>query len=119
MGCAVEVVGTLGGGNRNHVLEVRIAGRRLVARRSGRDAASLEWEVALLDHLASHGLRAPALIAALDGRRHIAGITMQTWLDGALPQAGDWPVIAATLRKLRRHDDGHTALRFRRWYPSS
>jgi hypothetical protein len=36
---ALAVVGTLGGGHRNEVLEVRRDGQRLVARRSRRSAA--------------------------------------------------------------------------------
>jgi hypothetical protein len=48
----VTVIGPLGGGNRNTVLGLRLAGKRLVARRSLRSSASLDWEIALLDHLA-------------------------------------------------------------------
>jgi hypothetical protein len=54
----VTVLGPLGGGNRNSVLELRRGTERLVARRSPRSAASLDWEVGLLDHLARHGLTA-------------------------------------------------------------
>jgi hypothetical protein len=42
----------LGGGNRNTVLEVRRGRERLVARRSRRPQASLDWEIDLLDYLA-------------------------------------------------------------------
>ena len=68
-----EVIGPLGGGNRNTVLEVRIGRRRLAARRSRRVPASLDWEIALLDYLAGHGLRVPVAVPALDGHRHIDG----------------------------------------------
>lgn len=95
-----EVVGSLGGGNRNTVLEVRIGPRRLVARRSRRSPASLDWEITLLDHLAGHGLRVPVAVPALDGRRHIDGVVVQTWLEGAPPGDRDWPAVAATLRTL-------------------
>lgn len=93
-----EVAGPLGGGNRNAVLEIRIGQRRLAARRSRRDPASLDWEIALLDHLAAHGLRVPVAVPALDGRRHIDRVVVQTWLDGTPPGKGDWPAVAATLR---------------------
>jgi len=96
----VEVIGPLGGGNRNVVLEIRIGRERLVARRSRRDPASLDWELALLDRLASCGLRVPAAVPALDGRRHIDGMVVQTWLDGTPPGPDDWPAVAATLRDL-------------------
>ena len=48
----LTVVGPLGGGNRNAVLEVRRGRERLVARRSGQPPASLDWEIDLLDYLA-------------------------------------------------------------------
>jgi Ser/Thr protein kinase RdoA (MazF antagonist) len=94
----VEVAGPLGGGNRNPVLEIRIGQRRLAARESRRDLASLDWEIALLDHLAGHGLRVPVAVPALDGRRHVNGVVVQTWLDGTPPDEGDWAAVAATLR---------------------
>lgn len=93
-----EVIGSPGGGNRNTVLEIRIGQRRLAARKSRRNRASLDWEIALLDHLAGHGLRVPVAVAALDGRRHIDGVVVQTWLDGTPPTDRDWPAVAATLR---------------------
>lgn len=95
-----EVIGALGGGNRNTVLEIRIGGRRLAARRSRRDPASLDWEIALLDYLAGHGLRVPVAVSARDGRRHIDGVVVQTWLDGTPPGDRDWPAVAAALRTL-------------------
>lgn len=93
-----EVIGSPVGGNRNTVLEVRIGQRRLAARRSRRSPASLDWEITLLDHLAGHGLRVPVAVPALDGRRHIDGVVVQTWLEGAPPADRDWPAVAATLR---------------------
>jgi Ser/Thr protein kinase RdoA (MazF antagonist) len=93
-----EVIGPLGGGNRNTVLEVRIGGRRRAARRSRREPASLDWEIALLDYLASRGLRVPVAVPALDGRRHVDGIVVQTWVDGTPPGDRDWPAVAAMLR---------------------
>ena len=94
------LVGPLGGGNRNTVVEVRLGGERLVARRSRREPASLDWEVSLLDHLARHGMTVPAVIPSLDGRLHIEGVVVQSWLDGTRPGARDWPLVAATLRCL-------------------
>jgi Ser/Thr protein kinase RdoA (MazF antagonist) len=96
----LAVIGPLGGGNRNMVLEIRLGQRRLVARQSRREPASLDWEIALLDHLASHGLTVPAAVPALDGRSHVDGVIVQTWLDGEPPGPGDWPAVAAALRRL-------------------
>lgn len=94
------VIGPLTGGNRNTVLEIRLDGRRLAAHRSRRPPASLDWEISLLDHLARHGLRVPGVVPALDGRRHVDGVVVQTWLDGSPPEPRDWPAVAATLARL-------------------
>jgi Ser/Thr protein kinase RdoA (MazF antagonist) len=94
------VVGVLGGGNRNEVVEVRLRGRRLVARRSRRAPASLAWEIALLDHLAAGGVRVPLIVPALDGRRHVEGIVVTTWLDGVPPTESDWTAVADALRRI-------------------
>ena len=98
----LTVVGPAGEGNRNVVLELRRGRQRLAARRSRRQAASLAWEIGLLDHLAGHGFRVPAVIPSLDGRRHIDGVVVQSWLDGSPPGPGDWPAVAAELRRLHR-----------------
>ena len=94
----VTVTGPLGGGNRNTVLELRRGRDRLVARRSRRTPASLDWEADLLGHLARNGVRVPAVIPALDGRRHVAGVMVQAWLDGVAPESRHGADVAGTLR---------------------
>jgi len=64
--------------------------------------ASLAWEADLLDHLSRNGPRAPAVVAALDGRRHIDGVMVQTWLDGTPPGTAHWPAVTAFLRRLHQ-----------------
>jgi hypothetical protein len=96
----VTVVGPLAGGHRNPVLEVCRGGERLVARQSGRGPASLDWEADLLGHLARHGFRVPSVVPALDGRRQVGGVVVQSWLAGETPGPADWPKVAATLRRL-------------------
>lgn len=96
----VTVLGSLGGGNRNEVLELRRGGQRLVARRSGRSVPSLDWEVDLLDHLGRRGVRVPAVVPASDGRRHVDGVLVLTWLEGRPPGSGDWPAVAGALRRV-------------------
>jgi Ser/Thr protein kinase RdoA (MazF antagonist) len=96
----LTVAGRIGGGNRNEVLKVRRGNERLVARRSRRSPASLDWELDLLDHLTRHDLRVPATVSSLDGRRHVDGVVVQSWLDGTPPGPEDWAAVAATLRRL-------------------
>lgn len=98
----VTVIGVLGGGNRNTVLEVRRGEERLVARKSRRPPASLKWEIDLLDHLASSGMRVPRYLPALDGQRHVGPWVVQSWLDGDPPGPHDWPAVAAELTRLHR-----------------
>jgi Ser/Thr protein kinase RdoA (MazF antagonist) len=96
----VTVLGRLGGGNRQVVLEGRRGGERVAVRRSGRSVASLGWEIELLDRLAGAGFLVPVMLPALDGRRHVNGVVVQAWLDGTPPGPGDWPAVAAELGRL-------------------
>lgn len=102
----LDIAGPLGGGHRNTVLELRRGRERLVARRSRRPPASLDWEIGLLDHLTRHGLRVPAVVPALDGRRHVAGVVVQTWLDGTRPGRDDWPAVTALVQRLHELTTG-------------
>lgn len=96
----VSVVGRLGGGNRNEVLEVRRSGERLVARRSRRSPAALVWELDLMEFLTAQGFLVPAVVPTPDGRRSAGGWVVQRWLPGRPPTAADWPAVAAELTRL-------------------
>jgi Ser/Thr protein kinase RdoA (MazF antagonist) len=96
----LTVAGPLAGGHRNAVLELWRDGQRLVARHSQRTPASLSWEVELLEHLGQQGLCVPKIIPSTDGRRHVGGVVVQSWLEGTPPGPGDWPAVATTLRRL-------------------
>jgi Ser/Thr protein kinase RdoA (MazF antagonist) len=98
----LRVVGRLGGGNRNEVLKVWRGGQRLVARRSRRSAASPGWEVQLPEHLPGCGVTVPTVVPAVDGRRHVDGVLVTSWLPGRPPAAEDWPAVAATLRRVHQ-----------------
>jgi Ser/Thr protein kinase RdoA (MazF antagonist) len=89
-------------GTATRSLEARLGARRVVVCRSRRPPESLAWEADLLDHLSRNGLRVPAVIPALDGRRHIDGVMVQTWLDGMPPGTADWPAVTAFLRRLHQ-----------------
>lgn len=82
----------------------RLAGQRVAVRASRRSLLALEWELDLLDHLAEvggFGLRVPAPIRTVEGRRHQAGVVVAAWLDGRAPQSkADWDAVAAALRSV-------------------
>lgn len=96
----VTVVGRLGGGHRNEVLELRRGGERLACRITHRSAASLEWELSLMGFLATHGFRVPEVVPTDAGRLHVDGTVVQRWLPGRPPTVSDWPAVAAELERL-------------------
>jgi Ser/Thr protein kinase RdoA (MazF antagonist) len=95
-----EIVRPLSGGNRNPVTEIRLDGRRLVARRSRRSQASLDWEASLLGHLLRHGMRVPSVVPTREGLSHAAGVMVLTWLDGTPPGSSDWPAVYGAFQRL-------------------
>ncbi len=99
----VELVGPLGGGHRTEVHEVVVDGERAVARRTTRSAASLDWELDLLEMLTGEEFVVPQVIATPDGRRHVDGVVVQTWLDGVPPAAdADWERVRVEIERLHR-----------------
>jgi Ser/Thr protein kinase RdoA (MazF antagonist) len=99
----LAVVGPLGGGKAQCGTGTGTAARgreRLVARRSRRSPASLDWEIDLLGHLARHGVRVPVIVPSSDNRRHVDGVVVRSWLEGSPPGPGDWAAVAAVLRQL-------------------
>lgn len=102
-GSNVAVLGPLAGGARNQVAAIVLDGRPAVARRSGRPAPSLDWELDLLEHLAGRGMTVPVAVPARDGRRHAGGVVVQRRLAGRHPEtAADWTLVAGELRRLHR-----------------
>lgn len=94
----VELVEPLAGGARNQVWLARRGGQRLVVRRSGRAPSSLDWELDLLAYLDGHGISVPQTVPADDGRRHVDGVLVQRFLDGAPPRhRKDWRRAVAVL----------------------
>ena len=90
----VELLGALPGGARNLVLLARRGDQHLVARRSTRSPASLEWELDLLEYLAEHGIGVPRIVPTDDERRHIRGVLIQEFVDGHPPCTDhDWRLV--------------------------
>jgi len=94
------VVGRLGGGHRTEVYELRRHGERLVARATRRGPESLDWELDLMEFLSANGFTVPVTVPADDGRRHVDGVVVQTWLPGGEPGAYDWPAVGKELTRL-------------------
>lgn len=91
----------LPGGARNDIRAVRIGGRRYVARRSLRPDAAITWELDLLLHLKTCGLRVPGPLEARDGRFQVDGLVVLEWLDGEQPRTQrDWREAALALDRL-------------------
>lgn len=100
-GRPVQLIERLSGANRNETWAVRLGGRRYAARAGKRPVAALEWEIRLLDHLRAAGMLVPTALPTPDGRRHVRGVVMFTWLEGHPPAGeGDWWQVAAELRRL-------------------
>lgn len=96
-----RVISRLGGGNRNEVWEVDLDGKRYAARASKRSHQSLQWEIHLLDFLASHGMYVPTALQTRSGHRQVGGLLVLEWLDGDPPNSdGDWHAAVAELEHL-------------------
>lgn len=97
----VEVLGRMAGGIRNEVLLVDVDGRRRVARVGRRAGDDLEWELDLLTALDAAGIPVPAIVPALDGRRHVDGLVVMEFVDGHPPgSTREWRAVADYLRRV-------------------
>jgi Ser/Thr protein kinase RdoA (MazF antagonist) len=94
----VELAQALAGGARSQVFLAHRHGQELVVRCSTRSAASLEWELDLLEHLTGHDIFVPELVPADDGRRHVEGLLVQQFIRGRQPRdSHDWRLVVDVL----------------------
>lgn len=99
----LELIRPLDGGHRNDVMLAGRGDERLVVRRSTRPAASLDWELDLLDRLRAHGLGVPEPVPADDGRRQVDGVLVNRFVAGRRPETGaDWQRVVETLAALHK-----------------
>lgn len=95
----IELRARLSGSHRSDVYLADLRGRAVVVRRSSRAVAALEWELDLLDHLASEGLGVPRLVLTDDGRRQVERVTVQEFVAGDPPRSRrDWDCVVDALR---------------------
>ena len=97
----LELVEPVVGGHRNVVWRGVLHGDSVAVRSSRRSPASLDWELTLLDHLASHGVGVAAVIPTVSGASSADGVVVQRWIDGRIPQTdADWRAVSAELRRV-------------------
>lgn len=97
----LELVAPITEGNRNDVWRGLLDGRPVAVRESRRSVASLEWELDLIDALASIGFLVPEVVAADTGERHVDGVVVQRWVEGRPPASDDdWSAVALELGRL-------------------
>jgi Ser/Thr protein kinase RdoA (MazF antagonist) len=97
----VRIVRRLTGGIVNDVRLVSLNGALAVARLGRRTAASLDWEYDLLSHLADQGMAVPSWIPAMDGRFHLDGLSVMTYVEGREPNnEADWDAVAKYLSRV-------------------
>lgn len=95
----LELLSEVHDGNRNRVWRGRCAGEPVSVRRSRRSAASLGWELDVLEQVGGHGVGVPSVIRTDDERMTSGGLVVQRWIDGRQPSSvRDWQLVAATLR---------------------
>ncbi len=94
----MELTSVLAGGARAEVFAARRGEQRLVVKVSSRSAASLAWELDLLEALAEAGVRVPAVAPAGGGDRAHEGVVVQSFLPGRPPHTTDeWQRVAAAI----------------------
>jgi len=94
----LELLDAVDEGNRNEVWLGRLDGERVSVRRSGRSAASLAWELDVLERVTEHGVGVATVIPSDDGRRSVDGVVVQRWIRGRRPDGHvDWQRVADTL----------------------
>jgi Ser/Thr protein kinase RdoA (MazF antagonist) len=83
----VTLVERVTGGQRNEVWVAESPHGSVAVRRSRRSAASLAWELGLIDALDRAGFRVPVAVRTDDGASERGGVVVQRWLDGRRPSS--------------------------------
>ncbi len=97
----LELVEPVEEGNRNEVWRASLNGQAVSVRRSRRNAASLHWELDLIDRLDQLGFTVPAVHPTDDGRPSHDGLVVQRWIDGQAPASpSEWAAVGRELQRL-------------------
>jgi len=97
----LELVEPVEEGNRNEVWRASLRGHTVSVRRSRRNAASLQWELDLIDRLDRLGFTVPAVHLTDDDRPSHKGLVVQRWIDGHAPASpSEWAAVGRELQRL-------------------
>ncbi len=88
-------------GNRNEVWRASLRGQTVSVRQSRRGAASLRWELDLIDRLDQLGFAVPTVHPTDDDRPSHEGVVVQRWIDGHVPTtSAEWAAVGRELQRL-------------------
>jgi hypothetical protein len=99
-GGTATITAKLGGGTRSDVWAVQIDGRRHTLRRSRRPSAAIDWELDLVQFLASQGVGVPSVLPTVDGARTCGPFFVLSWIEGRAPRIDEWREVATTLERV-------------------
>lgn len=99
----LRLVEPVAGGHRNEVWRGELDGAVVAVRRSRRTAASLAWELDVIERVAAAGVGVADVVPTDAGARSAGGIVVQRWVEGCEPSGErDWHLVADSLRLVHR-----------------
>ncbi|MFK8023421.1 MAG: phosphotransferase enzyme family protein [Ilumatobacter sp.] len=99
----LEPVAQIDEGNRNTVWQAVLGGRSVAVRTSRRSAASLAWELDLIEWLGDRSFYVPKVITTIGGERSCDSFVVQEWIDGHAPATvEEWDRVADELQRLHQ-----------------
>ena len=97
----LRLVERVEGGHRNQVWRGECRGDQVAVRRSRRSAASLAWELDVIERVGGAGIGVADVVRTDDDRRSADGVVVQRWIDGREPTTpADWRLVAAKLQQV-------------------
>ena len=99
----LQLIERIADGNRNEVWRGELDGASVAVRRSRRSAASLRWELNLIEHLDRRGFVVPNVITTDAGASSHESVVVQRWIEGRPPSSeAEWRRVADHLQQLHQ-----------------